>query len=482
MTHRSVLHATPRTDGGRASRARLASMPAWGWAVLVAVLVAVVVLASRLPLLGHGYGGDPDAWRAMWAAQRFLETGVYRPSRVPGFPLPEFVDAVMLQVGLGSSLAVGMVSAVLSAVAAALFGCLLLPLGRGRATAGALALAFTPVVYVASLGAMDYVWGLTFFLAATLCVTARRIGWAAVLLGLAVASRPTYALAFLPLALLLVDVEPARLLQARVWRRLATLAVGSGVVALAFFVPAFLTVGFVRPTVYGTWVDLFANVSIQLFGIAGCLGVVGAVVSAWSNARRGVPVERSRAMDGWAITVILMFGAAFAYLPDEASYLIPALTGLYWLLCRYAGRWMPAVLAASLLLSCFVGGVRHHGEGVRVAPAGPVIHDLEVQAEHRCVAAVVARALREHPGSYAVVGSLRPQLLWEVGRPLSDRLVETVRPGPDGQLVDPEATGVPAAARLLLLDRAAEQQAQAWPPPAERVIPLDSSGQCTEAG
>jgi hypothetical protein len=53
----------------------------------VTLLLALVVIGTRLPFLGHGYGGDPDGWRALIAAKNLLATGRYVPSRPPGNPL-----------------------------------------------------------------------------------------------------------------------------------------------------------------------------------------------------------------------------------------------------------------------------------------------------------------------------------------------------------------------------------------------------------
>ncbi|GAB7068090.1 hypothetical protein H7J06_22975 [Mycobacterium hodleri] len=446
----------------------------------VTALVVVAVLLTRLPLLGHGYGGDPDAWRAISAARHLVDTGVYVPSRVPGYPLPEYVDAVMLYLGVGSSVGIGVLSTLLSAASAVLFLRLLLPLGRSRAVAGALAMSFTPVVYVAGLGAMDYVWGLTFFLAATSCVQSGRLWWAATFLGLAAASRPTYALAILPLAVLYVHGDVGRLRSAAGWRRLAVLAGWSGAIAVAFFLPAFLAVGVQTPTAYGDWKSLVYNVSVGLFGVVGSLGVACAAVAAWFNRRRGVtlPEPDDRVMNGWALTTVVLFALPFVWLPDEASYLIPALVGVYWLLCRYAPHVVLWILAASLALSCFVFAVdRDHGR-VRLSVAGPVLREIEIQAERRCAAGVVTRALAADGDEYVIAGAYRPQLLVEVGLPLADRILYSVRPGDDGRLVDTERVPVPDDARLLLLDRAADQQSEEWSMPTGRASVLTTYPEC----
>lgn len=446
------------------------------------LLVALLVLLSRLPFLGHGYGADPDAWRAISASQDLVDTGRYVPSRVPGYPLPEYVDALMIHLGAGSSWGIGLLSALLSGAAAALFFHLLVPLGRARAVAGTLAMSFTPVVYVAGLGAMDYLWGLTFFLAATVCMRSNRVWPAAFFLGLAAASRPSYALGIIPLALLYADFDVRRFRRPEVLRQLAVLALASGLIALAFFLPAFLNVGVRSPERYGDWKYLAYNSTLGLFGVIGLVGVGCAVVSAWRNRRGGVPLTAplGQRLDAWAVTVLAVFGLLFVWLPDEASYLIPALPGLYWLLCRYANQialWAATVLS---LLSCFLFSVDRSAGTAGFALRGPVIREVTVQNERTCVAAVVRRSLASSPDGldYVIVGSYRPQLLVELGPPLSGRLLYTVRPDGDRRLVDTEGVVFPDDARLRLLDRAADQQLRAWPQSGRRVAALDSRADC----
>ncbi|MGE5450909.1 MAG: glycosyltransferase family 39 protein [Acidobacteriota bacterium] len=174
---------------------------------LLGVVLVFLVIASRLPFIGVGFGGDPDAWRVAFSVKQLAETGVYIPSRPPGYPLPEYFGALILKMGLDGPLWLSLPSVLLSAIASLFIFLLALPKGKWVAAAVSLLFAFTPVVFVGSLGAMDYMWGIAFFLAA--CLVMLRGNWVAsgVLLGLAAASRPTYALGFLPLACMLLDFD-----------------------------------------------------------------------------------------------------------------------------------------------------------------------------------------------------------------------------------------------------------------------------------
>src|SRR6185369_16955454 len=86
----------------------------------------------------------------------------------------------------GGPLALNGATAAASAVTVLFFGLSFLELGGGPwSAAAALALGFTPIVYIHSVDAMDYVWALSFSMVA-LWLTLRR-SWlgAGVALGLA---------------------------------------------------------------------------------------------------------------------------------------------------------------------------------------------------------------------------------------------------------------------------------------------------------
>jgi hypothetical protein len=104
-------------------------------------LVFVLVLLSRVPFLDHGYGEHADGWRVARTAKVWAETGVYEPSRVPGFPIHEGLAALVWRwraVGLNG------LSAVASATACVLFALYARRRGCRDAVLAALALAALP--------------------------------------------------------------------------------------------------------------------------------------------------------------------------------------------------------------------------------------------------------------------------------------------------------------------------------------------------
>jgi hypothetical protein len=450
------------------------------------LLLALLVILTRLPLLGHGYGADADAWRVVMSAQHLIDSGHYVPSRPPGYPLPEYTAALMTHWGMGGPAWLGGVSMVLSGLVGALMWALAQPLGRGRALAAALMLAFTPVVFTASLGAMDYLWGLSFFLAAVLAMRHQSLVVSALLLGLAAGSRPTYALGFVPLALLAIHFDLGQLRHAATWRRLVLLALLSGGLSAVFFLPLWLDVGlklFHMPAGHFNPFLIAFNTTVGLFGLAGLLAVLVAVGLAWRSWRAGGLSRSADLADlqrlSW--TLIALFGALFIRLPDEASYLMPALVGLYLLLAWAAPKAMVWTLAGALALSCFVGNVGRTAEGrPTLVWRGPVLQDLDVQVRRSCVAGVVRAHLQRTPAEVmVVVAEYRPQLLVMIGQPLADRVLYTVTGAAGGALQDTEGVPIPVGARIDVLDRALRQQTEEWPLGAAQGELVDSRSSCS---
>ena len=150
--------------------------------------LAVVYVATRIPWLNLGYGTDPDAWRVALSADHLLSHGEYLPSRLPGFPLEEFVTVPFVRAGwVWTNLSTVLVSLVGVYLFARLLVELKLP-AKGVLTA---AFAFTPLLWINSVITMDYMWSLTFILACYLALMRRRSLLGGLFMGLAIGFRLT---------------------------------------------------------------------------------------------------------------------------------------------------------------------------------------------------------------------------------------------------------------------------------------------------
>ena len=62
----------------------------------VFILVFSFIL-SRIPLLNLGFGADADAWRIANSAFDLRYSHIYHTSRFPGYPLPEYVNSIVIK-------------------------------------------------------------------------------------------------------------------------------------------------------------------------------------------------------------------------------------------------------------------------------------------------------------------------------------------------------------------------------------------------
>ena len=235
-------------------------------------LLAVLALAglARLPFLSAGFGSDFDAWWVALAARASHQGGDYVLSRVPGHPVLDVLNALLVPwgpVGLnGGSAAFGL-------AACALFHRLATRFGVARPALWTLAFAFLPLVYLQSVQALDYLPALAFLLLAIELACAGRFGFAGVALGFATGCRITSLAMFVPLVALAPFAQRVRA------------AVRTGAAALAtsaaLFAPVVLSAGFGVFRFYQTpypWAGyLLKAVTLDTFGIVGLLGLAFAL-------------------------------------------------------------------------------------------------------------------------------------------------------------------------------------------------------------
>jgi hypothetical protein len=462
---------------------------------MASLALASLLLLARLPFAQYGYGDDSDSYRVLWAANHLASTGLYEPSRTPGYPLPEYVAALLARFFPVTPAVMNLPANVMASVAFLALARLLLPLGAVTALMVALAFSLTPAVWDASTMPLDYMIGAAFFLIALCFGSRRRIVLAALFLGLAAACRPTYALAYIPVALAVFIAIRVESSPARIAARLLLLALLSGSTTLLFYLPLFRSQGLGWLAFYDDPLSfdrllarLLHNVAVQGFGLVGSAAIL--ILSLWTLFRLRAlrlpddPAARA-AMDSLLVASLLYF-LLFLRLASQPYYLIPAIPGLYVLFALSLPRAALLLLPPVMLASSFIGyagrDARRHDEGFGLHLRGPALRRLDVEKLWDCIAER-ARRIVESPDERAIViaGELQPIIDAKLGFRDSPRLVYFVTPVAGGgwrstheqhraPLIFPEA------APFLLIDVAARQQRDEASLDGARVETLDTTG------
>ncbi len=306
--------------------------------------LGLVYIASRIPWLDLGYGTDPDAWRVALTAHHLLDTGEYLPSRLPGYPLHEFVTVPLVKGGwIWTNLSTVLVSLLGVYLFARLAAELRLP-ARGALT---IAFAFAPLLWINSVTTMDYMWALTAILGSYLLTIKGRPGWAGACLGLAAGFRMTSGAVALPLGLLLWR-------QGRI-RELPRFVGALLVVSLLAYSPVIAVYGLRFLNFYDAsvpWQSFLSRLGKDALGVLGALAVLAGLALSWRNLRR-LPDDlwSDPHVLVWTTLVVLYF-VSFARLPHEIAYLTPVFPFGLFLMARY---FRPALLRAALAVILVAG-------------------------------------------------------------------------------------------------------------------------------
>jgi len=367
-------------------------------------LATFAIVATRLPWIGAGYGSDPDGYRVVLAARAIARTGVYRASRLPGFPVYEYLTALSAQ---GPPWLSNVVTALFSAAAFLLLVLILRYFKVGAAVLIAAGFAMTPVIYLNSCCTMDYVPALALMLGATYALLHNRLILAGLCLGLATGCRITSGVLGIAMCLWLwLELSHKRAIAACL-----LLGATSLLVAALCFVPVYRQYGsdffsFYDNAFYPPWNVVYARALPNVWGTVGLLGLATVLLCApWFSATLRSRWRERRTRHGLAFAglALVLYGLLFLRLPDESGYLVPAVPLVLLAIALLAPEGVSAALAVALLVSGF----------------GPVREDHAVrQSQQQATDAVIAATAMLPDGAVVVSGWLLPRIELALGSDL----------------------------------------------------------------
>jgi hypothetical protein len=374
---------------------------------LTLALAAIAVLATRLPWIGSGYGSDPDAYRVVIVARQIAHSGAYQASRLPGFPVYEYLTALSAWSAPWVSNAV---TALFSVASFVLFAMIARELGVRRYLLLALAFAMTPVVYLSSCCTMDYMPALAGQLAATYAVLRRRPVLAGVLLGLGVGCRITAGALALPLCLWILLSNT----RADAIRQCLRFGVTLLLTAALCFVPVWRRYGvdffsFYDNDWYPPFDVVFARAVSLVWGELGLLALLFLLCAAplyYRFTRSALADARTRHALVLALVAVVLYLVAFLRLPDEAAYLLPAVPFVLLAIALLTPPGAVVALAAALLASSWIGW-----QHARPTLQGLIVEDHLVRESQQHSTRAIIDAVAGLPDNATIVcGWVLPRL------------------------------------------------------------------------
>ncbi len=403
----------------------------------VFLLVVLLVFATRLPFIGFGYGYDDDAWRVMNAARTLSQSGEYHPTRYTGFPIMEFLYSLLW--GKPPTIVV-LLTVLVTSLGLGILGVTLVRLDLPNVVPLCLAIACTPVIYIASTTSMDYLWALMFMLFAFDRALRGQSLLAGILVGIATGCRFTSFLMVLPLGILLLQTYKGR----NRFASLLGLFLTASAATVLLYLPRIVShAPTAAPAIYpqpiGGWNAVFKG-SVGVWGVVGAVAIVAAVLFSTVSFLRERRVQVSqgpftRRVLAASVVVVILHVLLFSRYPFEAAYLIPAVPFVMVALLMIMRRHLFLVLCVSMIASAFFFGMTRLGnpEGFRASSMrviftlaheellldilqGPVLLDLQRrQRTQELVDRLWQYADTTAQRTVVVVGWFLPQLEFEGG-------------------------------------------------------------------
>ena len=378
------------------------------------LLLALAVLLPRLPFLASGNGLDPDAYRVLAVAEGIAQTGEYAASRLPGYPLFEYMISVFPW--RENAFLTNGLTALFSALAALFLALIMHRLHVRHAFILAFAFSLVPVILIKSTVTMDFMIALAFLLGAFLFAMGARAGMGGVFLGLAIATRLSSAAMLIPLSLLLHhpnrhDTRPQMrrfpISLALLWSVSLSIAGLFYLPVLARYGPGFLTFHDRMP--YPSLHQLLHTAVVNVWGgfsiLAWAILLIGAFLPTTARHARRALDEHSRVIVA-AVLAILIHVIIFLGLPHDPAYLIPVVPFVFLLMALLYPPVLHLAAALAMALSALIG---LSSDGF--TSQGPVFraHEARLMLARR-IGDVIAAAERLPEGAVIVAGTHLPAI------------------------------------------------------------------------
>ncbi len=320
------------------------------------LIVAIIILLSRLPFIFTGFGSEEDAWGLALTAEQIDISGKYEVSRLPGHPFQEILYSYIYQHGF---LLMNLLTVLISTGGFICFYLLLANHKVANPFYATMALAFVPVIYINSTNVMDYTWAMSAILCSAYLLSGRQMLLSGILLGVAIGCRITSGAMLLPYILYLIFDEKKLPVKEILILTLTTL-----ITSLICFLPVIKTYG-ISFFAYYEHFPIPALVKNLYKGTIGVMGTAGSIVLfalLFLSLRPVLAILKikdhaHRPLMIMSVCAALLYIIAFARLPLKSAFMIPAMPFLILIIVLSMKQQHVKWLFGSLIISCFFIGV-----------------------------------------------------------------------------------------------------------------------------
>ncbi len=321
------------------------------------LLLFVVVVITRIPFIFNGLGVEEDSYTLVTTCQRMVETGTYEMSRAPGHPLQEFVINIF---PYASAWVLNGLSTLFSFITALFFYLILAHYNCKEKLLSTAALLCIPVIIIASVSTIDYVWALALMVGAFYYLLKEKHWIIGVYIGLAVACRVTAILICLPIFVYL--------LQNKGWKNsikpLFTIGIFILIVAAALYYPAFHTYGLAFFYTYDLPYPNLPKVLYKgTFGVWGIWGIVALLITFIHLFKRWNKKEKTtiqhKDLFFFSIIMIVVTIISYGFLPEKSAFWIPAIPFILFVLhLIIENEKMLRIILVLFIISPFVSNIQ----------------------------------------------------------------------------------------------------------------------------
>ncbi|MBP6533054.1 MAG: hypothetical protein KA285_07200 [Bacteroidia bacterium] len=320
------------------------------------LLFAVLIFVSRLPFLVYGYGLDGDSWSVAISAKHLFSTGEYVPSRLPGYPVHEFLCAIASPFGY---IGMNLVSAIFTTIAVTTFALILRSLRFKSIFLAATTFSFVPVIFIHSTTTIDYNIALAFIMLAMFFMIRDKLFIAGCFVALAIGTRLTSGAMLLPLSIMLLRNDGLN----NNIKRIARMVIPAVIGGVLFYIPLMSKYGLGFFTYYDVPYPAIPKVlyklSIEVWGTIGILGIFISTILFFlphNFSKNKFLFPRSineKYVIAWLVAVDIYI-IAFLKLPMESGYLIPIVPFIILIYGKYLYNRAFVFFCSMLIISSLI--------------------------------------------------------------------------------------------------------------------------------